>query len=260
VFKLLIELKGADVNAADKYQNTPIDSALRSFNQTQGGDIALLTYLLNQENVDVNLKRQFGHTILHAACQHINTLTVDTFKVLIEAKHGDINAQNDNKSTPLHTALHFFQQSQGDDITALTYLLSHEEVNVNIKDQCGYTVLHQACLCESNIPLDIFKYLIEIKGADVNARDNFGNVPIHTAFLHFKPNAAGDITTLDYLLNQTDVNVRGRNGRNVLHLACTCGLTGPWGSSIWAIDAMWARVIEMIAERCVKLVLDGVAL
>jgi ankyrin repeat protein len=259
VFKFLVETKGCDINAQDKNANTPLHYALIHFNPNNGGDVAVLTYLLNQEGVDANIKGESNFTLLHNACTGINKLPIEIFRCLIETHRFDFNVQDSWGSTPMHSALKLFTSSKGD-IAVLTYLLDQEDVNVNILDGDCRTLFHAACGNIRSLPHNIFKLLVEIKGADVNTRDTFGNVPIHTAFLHFKPNAAGDITTLDYLLNQTNVNAVGKNGRNLLHLACTRGFTGPWGSSIWEIDTMWARIIEMIAERCVKLVLDEVAL
>jgi ankyrin repeat protein len=63
IFKVLI-----DVNVQDVYQDTPIHNALSFFDPDDGGDINVLTYLLNQEKIDANIKGEDGYTLLHLAC------------------------------------------------------------------------------------------------------------------------------------------------------------------------------------------------
>jgi ankyrin repeat protein len=61
---LLIETHGGDVNVQDKNKNTPLHVAFEYFNPNDGGDIAVLTYLINQNNADVNIKNCKGHNML----------------------------------------------------------------------------------------------------------------------------------------------------------------------------------------------------
>jgi hypothetical protein len=45
-----------------------------------GGDIAVLIYLLPQDDVRTDIQGPFGVTLLHFACSHINELPLDVFK------------------------------------------------------------------------------------------------------------------------------------------------------------------------------------
>jgi hypothetical protein len=81
---LLIETHGADVSIRDIYEDTPIYVALRHFDPNYGGDITVLTYLINQKAVNVNIQDRVGHNLLHYAC--INN---------IAGKLGDLNTQSD---------------------------------------------------------------------------------------------------------------------------------------------------------------------
>jgi len=64
----LIETHGADVNLQDDDENTPLHDALSSVNANWDVGIAVLTYLINQKNVNVNIEGEKGYTLLHTAC------------------------------------------------------------------------------------------------------------------------------------------------------------------------------------------------
>ena len=88
IFKLLIEKHGADFNAQNNDNDTPIYRTLRYFDPNKGGDISVLQYLSNQTNT----KGKDGYTILHYACGNINKLPIEIFKLLIETLGYDVNA------------------------------------------------------------------------------------------------------------------------------------------------------------------------
>jgi ankyrin repeat protein len=222
VFRVLIETHGADVNIQSAYKSTPIHCAIDSFNPNYGGNITALTYLLTQKDINVNIKGSSGYTLLHYACEKINILPLDIFKVLIKTLGCDVNAQDNSKHTPLHHALRLFDPNDGGDITALTYLINQKNANVNIKSKSGYNLLDRACININKLPLEIFKLLIETMGCDVNAQDNYKDTPLHHALRNFDPNYGGDITVLTYLLtlNNVNANIKGESGNSLLHYAC----------------------------------------
>jgi ankyrin repeat protein len=223
VYRYLIETLGCNVNALDNDKNTPVHVAFRCFHPTQdGGNIAVLMYLLNQNGIDGNIKDKNGCTLLHMACQKIAIFPIDVFKLLIEAKGCDINVQNNYKDTPIHLAFRCFPPNNGDNITALTYLFSQKGIDGNIKDNYGYTVLHMACQKITTFPLEIFQHLIETLGADINAQTNGNFTPINLAFHSFNPNDGGNAAALTYLFSQKgiDGNIKDNYGYTVLHYAC----------------------------------------
>jgi ankyrin repeat protein len=262
VFKLLIETpRGCAVNAKDEDKGTPIHCALRCFDPNNGGNIVVLMYLLTQKGVNGNIKGWNGYTTLHTACININSLPLETFKLLIETIGCDVNAQDDDKDTPLHNALVCFNQNDGGDTNVLMYLLSQKDINVNIKNSNGYTLLHRACININKLPLEIFELLVETIGCDVNVRDNDDGTPIHRTLRYFDPNNGGDITVFAYLLNQMGVNanIRGKFGRNLLHLTCISNLPHSALSKKPNAenDTILCQIVEIIVEKCVQWVLDG---
>jgi ankyrin repeat protein len=158
----LIETHGADVNAQGDNNDTPLHHALRNFNPNYGGEITVLTYLLTQKGINVNIKGHNGKTLLHTASQRINKLPLDVFKTLIETHGADVNAQDNRKDTPLHCALRHFKQDNCSDITVFAYLINQKNINVNIKNEKGCTLLHLACTSNLSVSRGSVKQKAEI--------------------------------------------------------------------------------------------------
>jgi ankyrin repeat protein len=261
VYRYLIETKGCDVNVQDDDNDTPFHYAIRCFDPNDGGNITVLTYLLAQTNINVNTQGYNGNTLLHYACFEINTLTLDIFKLLIERLGAGVNAQDDYKHTPIHIALGLFNSNNGGDIAVLTYLLSQNDVDVSVKDESDNTLLHAACLNINNLPIDVFKLLIETYGLDVNAQNDDKNTPLHHALKHSNPHNGRDINVWAYLINQNNVNLNIKNeeGCNLLHSACTNNLPS-YEHSVELdakCDTVFCQIVAAIAEGCVQEVLNG---
>jgi len=260
IYEHLIETKGCDINAQDNNKDTPIHRAICHFSPTQdGGNVAVLTYLLGQKNVNVNIKGEYGATLVHAACIWINKLPLDVFKSLIEAMGSDVTAIATFNNTLLPNALFYFDAKWGGKIGLLNYLFSQKIVNVNIKDKDGFTLLHVACKYINKLPLDVFKLLIETYGADVNTQDNSKDTPLHVALNFFRQENGGDIAVLTYLLAQKDVNVNitGKKGCHLLHLTCINNLSSMCSAELKSkIDAFLGQIAGMIAERYIQQVLN----
>jgi ankyrin repeat protein len=88
-----------------------------------------------------------------------------------------------------------------------------------IDPQTGQTILHNYCQHIDSTPFEVYQYLIEIKGCDVNVQDDDENTPLILALRYFK---GRDITVLMYLLSQKGVNanIKCQFGYTLLHDAC----------------------------------------
>jgi len=212
------------------------------------------------ELTDNNIQLIGGQTILHNYCECINTTPLEVYRYLIETKGCDVNAQAQNKNTPLHYAFQNFNPNDGGDITVLMYLLTQKNVNANIKGGEGYTLLHYACEEINKLPLDVFKVLIETHGSDVNLQTSYNETPIYCALLYFDPNDGGDVNVFAYLLNQKDIdfNIKYKNDYTLLHTACIIDLPNTWHplKRNAENDTILCQIVEVIAERYLQEVFD----
>jgi ankyrin repeat protein len=87
----LIETHGADVNAQVECYNTPLSRAIEYFKPRNGGDINVLTYLIDQKNIDLNIKDIGDNTLLHTAC--INNFSNLRDSVELKAENDTFRSQ-----------------------------------------------------------------------------------------------------------------------------------------------------------------------
>jgi hypothetical protein len=171
---------------------------------------------LNEANIK-HIDPQSGETILHNYCQHINTTPLSIFKYLIETKGCGINIQNKNLDTPIHYAFRHFDSNEGD-INTLIYLLNLEGIDVNMKDNIGRTILHSACCNFSGLSLDIFKYLIENKGLEIDCIDRYRNAPLHLLINSLSSKDDSKISQIAEYLIQKGVPINQKNSEQLTAL------------------------------------------
>jgi hypothetical protein len=166
-----------------------------------------MTYLLDQPDIKLNEKNQYGSTLFHHACRKVNTLPLQVFKRLVEAFKADMIVQEiHTHDTPLHIA---FRDVNHRGIPIISYLLTQcKNVNINTKGYSGRTLLHHACKNIDFVPIDIFKTLIEF-GGNVNNTDELGDSPLHMAFGNFSPGSTIEI--VEYLASQKDAKLKAKN-------------------------------------------------
>ena len=84
-------------------------------------------------------------------------------------------------------------------------------VDVNAKEEDGWTPLHHAVFWSNNV--DILKCLVS-RGADVNAKNNDGETP-----LHFVAGRRKNVDMLKYLISVgADANAKDKFGKMPLHV------------------------------------------
>jgi ankyrin repeat protein len=221
IFKCFIETHRVDLNAKDSSNNSSLVHAIGQFAQRDGGDVTILTYLLNQNGINRNAIYEADRTLLHIACDNINEIPLVVFQLLIE-RHGgdsDLNTLDKFNCTPFHFAFESFDKDKTD-VAILTYLLHQKSINFNIRDNNGYTLLHVACLNINYLPIGVFQTLMEINSSHINVKDNYGDTPIHIVINNFRSDSANDV--FKYLLSQKsiDINARDQDGRTLFHFMC----------------------------------------
>ena len=170
VIKRLLE-KGAKVNAANKYGDTPLLMAA-----TRKGDIDVVKLLLEKgAEVDHTNERDGGYTALLYAIARGN---LDIVELLIE-KGAKVNQANRIGYTPLLYA----SEQENSDVEVVRHLIENN-ANVNHADDEGSTPLLIAV--KNGRPFGIVELLIE-KGANVNHADDEGSTPLLIAVKNKRP-------------------------------------------------------------------------
>ena len=132
---------------------------------------------------------------------------IDILRCLIE-NGVDINsfsADNCN-CTPLMKAV------ENGDKDVVTFLIDHG-ANVTIKDKCGYTALHRACIIYHDCSPEVLSCLIE-NGADVNLSTDDNRTPLMTACEY------GHVNAVCVLIEHgANVNLQDQGGLTAVHYA-----------------------------------------
>ena len=197
--KTLIQDFNADVNAQIDASCTPLQVAARAGKE----DIAIA--LINEFSCSTSVKEgRSGRTLLHSACEGG---CLNLIRTLIRDHNADIDAQDDNKDTPLQLAA-----QAGKEGTAIA-LINEFACSMSVSDR---TLLHSAC---QGGCLNLVRTLIRDHNADINAQDVLKDTPLHMAIRH------GKETIALALINEfgCDKNARNCKGDNCLHTACLTG-------------------------------------
>lgn len=160
--KYLIEKVGCDLNVTEKELKSPLNIAAFY------GNLDVVRYLIEDQNLNPRFQDTLGRTSLHYACLKDNSLLI--VKYLVE-EHGCNPSEKDNqKNSPLCVA------ASSGSLDILKYLIEGKACSTDLYDR---TLLHVAC--ESFANLAVVKYLIEERDCDPNAKDTEGNTPLNVA-------------------------------------------------------------------------------
>ena len=175
----------------------------------ENNSLQLITYLVDKGG-NINAKYKDGDTLLQHACQVKNNLEI--VKYLVDIKKADVNSKNNYHETPLHHACSYGS-------LAIVNYLVEKGADVNALDDKGETLLHKVCFFNEH-PLEIVKYLVEKKKADVNAQtDSKADTSLHYASGGL--NANNNLELVKYLVdNKADVNSKNKDSDTPLHNSC----------------------------------------
>jgi ankyrin repeat protein len=237
--------------------DSPLHVAVRQ------GQIEDVREILIQQQVDVNILNSKQETPLHLACSknhspivqllvafgadpcikdsnNRNAYSRSSFdvgqlmdKLLFDyglrlCIDGPIQA---DKDSPLHTAVRLGR------LDKIQRIVEEKIVDISDTNANHETPLHLACALGH-------KHIVHIlisNGADIYKKDNFNNAPIHRAV------SQGHIDTVEYLITvcACNPNIKGYQGRTLLHFACGIGniklvttLIEKYGISPTATDAV----------------------
>ena len=168
--KLLIRGYNADINAQDKHKDTPLHLAARY------GKEGVALILITEFSCDTTIRGQCGRTLLHSACAG-GSLTLA--KLLIYNAH--INAQDENKDTPLHLAARYgrhelFLALISEFSWDMTVRNKNGDTILGVRDFKGDTILHTACAAgNTQLVNRVYKHVSPL------ATNNHGDTFLHKA-------------------------------------------------------------------------------
>ena len=194
-----VSYRGPLLNFIIPNSYTPLTAACYS------GHDEIVRYLLNMNDININLQDNLGLTPLGTACENNH---FEIVKILTQRQDIDVNGLSKD-STPLVVAI----DKGFNDI--LKYLLKQDNINVNLQDNLGLTPLGAAC---KNKRFEIVKILSQRQDIDVNALSK-GSTPLVNAVY------GGCINIVKHLLKQDkiQVNLCDDTGQTPLAAACRKG-------------------------------------
>ena len=133
IVKAFINDTRTDINAINKYNNTPLIYACYPYVSDEIGS-EVVSLLLKHSQIQTNLQSQWGYTAINYACLNGR---INCVKVLIDDDRVDVNIPNIFSKTPLYYAV---QQGH---LEIVKLLLSSASLDPNILSK-GETPLHLA--------------------------------------------------------------------------------------------------------------------
>lgn len=211
VINSLVNVKNFDINAKNKFGNTPLHFATEN-NSTEMVKTILygVNSLINAEDFDINAKNKDGNTVLHYAAASNNIELVNAIlnavNSLVNAEDFDINTKNKSHNTPLYIAVEnnnlemvktilnaggahnvLSKANYSSFLLAchrgyidICKLLWAKKVSITQLSLYTIAVLH-AAIREQHIP--VAEWLLQLPEINqiINMQDEFGNTPLHIA-------------------------------------------------------------------------------
>ncbi|XP_044764330.1 serine/threonine-protein phosphatase 6 regulatory ankyrin repeat subunit A-like [Coccinella septempunctata] len=151
IIKILLE-NGADIDAKDEAEQTPLHWAVRYHNSMDQIKIFV------ENGANVNYKDKYGCTPLHILCSKGPAMNIDIFDLLLQ-KISDPNAKDTRGSTPIQVLLRLLPADSVARNKKLIQLFLKYGGNLNWDQGLFGTVLHlAACL---NHSVDFLMFLME---------------------------------------------------------------------------------------------------
>ena len=229
--KLLVK-HGTKINAVDEDGNQPLQLACHQ------DHIETVKFLFSQ-GADANAVNKHGQTPLHAAARGKK----DLCKLLV--KHGTkVDAVDEDGNQPLHLACH-------QDYKETVKFLFSQGADANAVNKHGQTPLHAAARGKKDCP-HLCKLLVQ-HGTKIDAVDKDGNQPLHFACIE------GHTKTVELMLSHgADTNAATQHGHTALHTAAggkkdcadLCKLLVQHGTKIDAVDEDGNQPLHLACRQC----------
>lgn len=104
--------------------------------------------------------------------------------------------------TGVPTKMSFFQHVHDGNLDDVQEFLEESDFNINMRDPAGSTALFYAMDGAGGLPM--VKLLVD-NGADINAMNNIGEVPLHILCYNLKAITSDQIKILEYMIEQPNL-------------------------------------------------------
>ncbi|KAI9148347.1 Non-reducing end alpha-L-arabinofuranosidase BoGH43A [Paramyrothecium foliicola] len=187
-------VKRMQIDSEDAVSKTLLLSA------AQKGHDTVVKLLLENSNVDVNVRTVYGDTSLGLAAKEGHNTVI---RLLLSRRNIDVNAVDGFNRTPL-----LWAAANGHYI-AMELLVGTGRVDVNLKDTLGRTALSWAAEGEQCL---VVEQLLRIDDIDVDSKDVTGRTPLSRA-------SSGAIVTALFRTGRVDCDSKDGLGRTPLSWA-----------------------------------------
>uniref|UniRef100_A0A1I7VHP9 Protein kinase domain-containing protein n=1 Tax=Loa loa TaxID=7209 RepID=A0A1I7VHP9_LOALO len=193
-----LHMKGAALDVPDRRGDTPL------FWATRNGRTNIVSYIINEENVNINAVNKNNESVLHVATRYAQ---LESALLLVE--HGaNSSLQDEHNETALHIA-------SWHGYAALLGILCKFNPPLHLKNQDGETALHCAA---ARGHAECVQSLLDA-GTPVDATDQSGQTALHLALRRSQIDIA-----LLLLTKGCKLDVQDENGDTALHIASRIGL------------------------------------
>ncbi|XP_046562227.1 putative ankyrin repeat protein RF_0381 [Haliotis rubra] len=184
VFNLIVK-EGADLSLVDKEGDSILHAAC------EGGNVEIVTYILKQSSVDINLRGEHMFTPVMVAAYKGHK---DVFNVLA-GENADLLIRDRNQNSILHRAC------KGGNMEIIKSILTNYSMDVN---DIGFEGLTPVMLAASEGRKDMFDLLLQ-NGADLTQEDDNRYNILHMAC------QGGNMDLVKYVLAQNIVKINSRS-------------------------------------------------
>jgi len=198
---IIIQETNININIRDRDGRTGLHLAC------DANQIECIEILLNHSDIDVNLADRLGRSPLENAIQSESAAVV---KLLLDHPLTDVNVSSSYRETPLYNSCSIL------DTTITKMLLAHRDIDINKVNREGQTSLHRACylggLRRLGLEFETINCLLSDHRTNVNVVDNKGMTPLSIAC-----DGVYNVTDIvKLLLNHPDIDVNKTNGKSPL--------------------------------------------
>ena len=201
VVRLLIERDDVDVNIKGDFGETPL------FVAAGNGHEAIVRLLIERNDIDVKARGIYGWTPLYVAAKNGHEAIV---RLLIERDDIDVDVKKNYGETPLFVAAWNGHEA------VVRLLIERGDIDVNCKDIERWTPLYVAAM---NGHEAVVRLLIGRDDIDVNIKNDFSKTPLYVA----AENGHEAVVRLLIGRDDVDVNIKDIYGKTPLFVVAENG-------------------------------------